>query len=177
MDERVAQPEPLDGHERSRERKLLGLIAILCGVLIATGLAMPRVTGAAKSAPHVLALDGLAEAHIVEIRDRHGRTVLSGELRSRVDALGNTEKDAGLSDRRGERVIGEVEIELPAGSRTDRRAELEVDIIGLPGGETFTIVIDDRTVASFATDDRGSVDMEVQEGELPAPGNGIEQAR
>ena len=57
---------------------------------------------------------------------------------------------------------------MPAPGRADRRPELEVDIIGLPPRETFSIVIDDRIVGTFTTDDRGSVDMEVQEGEIPA---------
>jgi hypothetical protein len=94
--------------------------------------------------------------------------VLSGEFRTRVDQLGNTEKDAALTDRRGRAVIGEVEIEIPAAAqREHRRPELEVDILGLPAREAFTIAIDDRIVGAFTTDDRGSVDMELQEGEVP----------
>ena len=30
-------------------------------------------------------------------------------------------------------------------------------------------ITDDRTVGTFTTDDRGSVDMELQEGEVPMP--------
>jgi hypothetical protein len=86
-----------------------------------------------------------------------------------MDALGNTEKDAALFDRQGRTVIGEVEVEIPATGRQHRRPELEVDVIGLKPRSTFFIAIDDRLVGSFETDDRGSVDMEVQEGEvLPA---------
>lgn len=48
----------------------------------------------------------------------------------RVRRLGNTEKDAALSDRLGSRVIGEIEVEVPAPNRTGRRPELEVDILG-----------------------------------------------
>ena len=160
----------LEGDEldRSSERRMLALLAVLCGVLIAVGASMPLFAGS-KTRPAPLVLDGMAEAHIVEIRDHRGQTVLSGEFRSRLDGLGNTEKDAALTDRRGRSVIGEVEIELPAASRADRRAELEVDIMGLPANAAFGIVIDDQTVATFSTDDRGSVDMEVQEGEVPSP--------
>ena len=104
---------------------------------------------------------------MVEIRDHRNVAVLSGEFRSSIDLLGNTEKDAALIDRRGRQVIGEVELEIPAKSRTDRRPELEVDILGLPPRQTFTVVVDDRVVGSFVTDDRGSVDMELQEGEMP----------
>jgi hypothetical protein len=104
---------------------------------------------------------------MVEIRDSSGRAILSGEFRSRVDALGNTEKDAPLSDRQGRTVIGEVELEIPAAGRENRRPELEVDILGLPPRQTFSVVIDDRLVGTFITDDRGSVDMELQEGEKP----------
>lgn len=117
-----------------------------------------------------LTLDGLSDAHLVEVRDNHGRAVLTGEFRSRVDAIGNRELDAGLTDAHGATVIGEIEIELPAASRTDRRPELEVDIIGLPPSQPFTLVIDDQIVATFMTDDRGSIDMEVREGEFPPQG-------
>ncbi len=159
-----------DELDRSRERRLLALLAALCAVLIAAGASMPLFAGSGGSTtpPAQIVLDGMAEAHIVEIRDQRGQAVLSGEFRSRLDGLGNTEKDAALTDRRGRTVIGEVELELPAASRPDRRPELEVDIMGLPANATFGIVIDDKMVATFSTDDRGSVDMEVQEGEVPS---------
>ena len=60
-----------------------------------------------------------------------------------------------------------MELEIPAPLREHRRPELEVDIIGLPARETLFIVVDDRIVGTFTTDDRGSVDMELQEGEIP----------
>lgn len=146
------------------ERGLLALLASFCGVVVAAGLAALLLTTQADSSP--LALGDVSEAHIVEIRDRRGEVVVSGEFRSRMDQLGNTEKDAALVDTRGRRVIGEVELEIPAPGRHDRRVELEVDVIGLPAHMTFDVVIDDRTVGTFTTDDRGSVDMELQEGEI-----------
>ena len=152
--------------EHSAERGLLGVLAVFCGLLIVSGAAMPIVTGG-RASPAAFALGDVSEAHIVEIRDRRGETVLSGEFRVHVDMLGNTEYDAALTDRRGRPVIGEVELEIPAPFRQNRRPELEVDIIGLAGRESFSIVIDDRMVGTFTTDDRGSVDMELQEGEIP----------
>jgi hypothetical protein len=166
MEETNTSIQP-NANERSTERRLLGVLGLLCGLLIAGGLAVPILTGE-NATPSPVALGDVSEAQIVEIRDHRGETVLSGEFRSRVDMLGNTEKDAALTDRRGRTVVGEVEVEVPAPLRENRRPELEVDIIGLPGRETFSIVIDDRIVATFMTDDRGSVDMEVQEGEIPA---------
>lgn len=156
----------LDTVERSGERRLLGLLAILCGVLMAIGAAIPIVTGEQRAAAPIV-LGDVAQAHLVEIRDQRGQTVLSGEFRSHVDAAGNTEKDAALVDRQGKSVIGEVELEIPAPGRTNRRPELEVDILGLPARATFTVVVDDRTVGAFTTDDRGGVDMELLEGEVP----------
>ena len=152
--------------ERSSERRLLGRLAICCGLPIIIGIAMPGLTGD-KASRAAIALGDISEAHIVEIRDHRGETVLSGEFRSRVDLLGNTEKDAALTDRRGRTVIGEVELEIPAPTRVNQRPELEVDIIGLPPRGAFAVVIDDRIVGTFTTDDRGSVDMELQEGEIP----------
>ena len=149
------------------EVQLLGLLAAICGLVIAAGIAVPMLSGGAGTAPASITLGDVSEAHIVEIRNQSGEVVVSGEFRSSIDPLGNAEKDAALFDRRGRSVIGEVELEVPAPNREERRVELEVDIIGLPARQTFAVVIDDRVVATFTTDDRGSIDMELQEGEIP----------
>ncbi len=154
--------------EGSRERRTLVLLALGCGLLILGGVAV-RTIAPEPATPPVVTLGDVSEADIVEIRDHRGTTVFSGEFRTRLDLLGNTEKDAALFDRRGRAVIGEVEIEIPAAGRSDRLPELEVDVIGLPPNENFTVVIDDRIVGRFGTDDRGSVDMELQEGESTSP--------
>jgi hypothetical protein len=154
--------------DRTSRQAALLLLAI-CVPLIAGGAAWTARTSRIE-APTFL-LGDVSESHLVEIRDARGSSVLSGEFRSRSDAVGNTEKDAGLFDRSGRRVIGEIEIEVPAPGRENRRPELEVDVIGLAPRQTFSIVIDDRIVGRFVTDDRGSVDMELQEGEVP-PGSG-----
>jgi hypothetical protein len=147
-------------------RPILAL-AIVCTLIAASAAwlqsKMPDAT------PVALTLGNVSQAEVVEIRDQAGSTVLSGEFRSRRDVLGNTEKDAALTDPAGSRVIGEIEVEVPAPNRTDRRPELEVDILGLQPRSSFTVVIDDRPVASFMTDDRGSIDQELQEGEVVPP--------
>ena len=152
--------------ELARGKWPLVFLALLCGLLIAGGVVLNVRFDDAKATP--LTLGDVSDATIVEVRDQHGATVLSGEFRSRVDRLGNTEKDAALAGRDGRTVIGEVELEIPEPRRENRRPELEVDIMGLAPSQTFTIVIDDRTVATFVTDDRGSVDRELQEGEHPS---------
>ncbi len=153
---------------RANERKAMALLFLVCGLLMAGGVAFGLVVKPAGREA-ALELGDVSEAHVVEIRDHRGVTVLSGEFRSRVDALGNTEKDAALLDRRGRQVVGEVELEVPATGRENRQPELEVDIMGLEPRQAYTVVVDDRDVAMFTTDDRGSIDMELQEGELPAP--------
>ena len=151
-----------NGHRKA------GLVLLaICLPLIATG-GIWAASRAGEPNLKPVALGDASSSHLVEIHDESGKSVLYGEFRSRVDRLGNTEKDAALFDRRGRNVIGEVEIEVPAPGRQDRRPELEIDIIGLPPRQTFSIVIDDRVVGQFITDDRGSVDMEVQEGEVPS---------
>ncbi len=154
-----------------RERRTRLLLAVLCGPLIAGGMVLTSGRDAANARQPVT-LGDVSSADLVEIRNHGNDTVLSGEFRVRQDMLGNTELDAALHDRDGDAVIGEVEIEIPVAGRGDRRPELEVDIIGLAPRETFTVAIDDRIVGSFTTDDRGSVDMELQEGELPGLGGG-----
>ena len=162
-------PSPVDLHVyRDAGRQLLVQLMLVCGLVMAGGMLMATLTDTNRT-PSAMTLGDVSEAHIVEIRDRRGVTVLSGEFRSRVDMLGNTEKDAALMDRRGRTVIGEVEIEIPAPTREHRRAELEVDVMGLRAGEMFVVVVDDRSVGTFTTDDRGSFDMELQEGETSLP--------
>lgn len=153
--------------EPTGARRQLIFLGLICGLLMAAGIAVNVWIGDATA--QSLTLGDVSDADIVEIRDHRGVSVLSGEFRSRVDMLGNTEKDAALSNRDGRTVIGEVELEIPEPTRENRRPELEVDIMGLAPRQTFTIVIDDRVVASFVTDDRGSIDRELQEGESPAP--------
>ena len=102
----------------------------------------------------------MSEATFVEIRRVDGTVEMSGELRSRVDALGNVEKDAALLGPRREQVIGEIEIEIPRRDAVDQRQELEVDVISLRPHTTYHVILNDRAVAAFDTDDRGSVDVE-----------------
>lgn len=156
---------------RVRSRKPLTVLALLCAIPLAASIAVTGGLSAPDAVSAVTGLTSVGDAHLVEIRNADNVAVLSGEFRSRQDALGNTEKDAALTDRGGRKVIGEVELEVPAAGRENRRPELEVDIMGLAPRQAFTVVIDDRVVGTFTTDDRGSVDMELQEGELPAVGN------
>jgi hypothetical protein len=156
--------------ERAAERRALWLLLAVCGALIAGGTALPVAVDKQLMEPAVVRLGPVADAQIVEIRDHAGVTRLSGEFRRRVDSLGNTELDAALTDRQGRRAIGEVEVEVPGPDRGDRQAELEVDVMGLAPLERFTVFIDDRPVGVFTTDDRGSIDRELQEGEATAGG-------
>jgi hypothetical protein len=159
--------ERADSQSTADERRLLAVIAGSCALLVAAGLVGPSLVGARSALP-ALTLGDVTDAHIVEIRARSGATLLSGDFRTRVDAVGNIEKDAALTDPTGRRVIGEIELEIPAAGRPNRRTEIEVDVMGLPASATFLVAIDDRVVGSFTTDDRGSFDMELQEGEVPA---------
>jgi hypothetical protein len=158
------EPPKVDIAPNMSEGKAALLLVVVCGLLITVGVA---TSGDTATAQQPVALGDVSNAQVVEIRDARGAVVLTGEFRSQVDKLGNTEKDAPLSDRKGKTVIGEVELEIPAESRTNRRPELEVDVMGLPPRQAFSVVIDDRFVGSFTTDDRGSIDMELQEGEIP----------
>jgi hypothetical protein len=110
----------------------------------------------------VTQLRDLSGATFVEIRTLRGDVVISGELRNHVDPLGNIEKDAALLSARHERVIGEIEIEIPRQGSTDLRQELEVDVISLQPLTAYQVFIDDRPVATFNTDDRGSIDIELE---------------
>ena len=145
------------GDMERQARKLFLAFVTVCGLFLAVGVAL----GSGRRARPPLVMGDLSDAQIVEIRDDAGATILSGEFRLRIDSLGNLERDAALTDRSGAKVIGEVEIDIPAAGASDGRQELEVDIIRLAPRASFTVVIDDRPVAGFNTDDRGSVDIEI----------------
>jgi hypothetical protein len=55
----------------------------------------------------------------------------------------------------------------------NRKPQLEVYITGLKPRHTYSIVIDDRIVGSFSTDDHGSTDIQLQDGAVPNPLDGI----
>lgn len=156
---------------RTSHRMAFTLVAVLLPVVIA-GFIVQASVDLPASESITATLSEVADGHLVEIRDARGTVVLSGEFRSRVDSLGNTEKDAELTDMQGRTVIGEVELEIPATGRDHRRPELEVDVIHLQPRQHYTVVIDDRTVGRFTTDDRGSADLELQEGETLADASG-----
>jgi hypothetical protein len=144
------------------------MAVVLSGILlpmVAAGFLVQASTESAPVAVVTVSLSQATEGHLVEIRDSRGAVVLSGEFRSRVDSLGNIEKDAELAGPQGQTVIGEVELEFPAAGREHRRPELEVDVIHLQPRQRYSVVIDDRIVGTFVTDDRGSADLELQEGE------------
>jgi hypothetical protein len=149
--------------EPGAERRMaVTLYSVLLPLVVAAFIVQASVDR--PSAATVSTLSQVADGQLVEIRDADGAVVLSGEFRARVDSLGNTEKDAELTDQQGRSVIGEVELEIPAAG-LDRRLELEVDVIHLQPRQRYTVVIDNQTVGTFITDDRGSADLELQEGE------------
>ena len=146
------------GIDARQERRLALALVTLCSPFIIIAV----VLGVGNGMGQPVQWGDLSEAQIVEIRAADGRTVLSGEFRTRTDPMGNIEKDAALTDRSGSQVIGEVEIEVPGANRSDQRQELEIDIISLPSNALFTVVVDDRPTATFTTDDRGSIDLEIE---------------
>jgi hypothetical protein len=141
------------------DRIPLALVVMLAAFL-AIGLAVARFGPARDDAAD--RLPDLTHAQLVEVRDASGRTILSGEFRERADTMGNTERDAALVERGGRHVIGKIEIGIPGPNAMTPAQELEIDIMELQPNTKHSIFIDDREVATFTTDDRGSIDMKIQ---------------
>ena len=140
------------------DRMPAALAGLLGGFLVA-GLLASRLVPAAGEPGSTL--PDLSHAQLVEVRDARGRTVLSGEFREREDPLGNITRDAALVDRPGHHVIGEIEINVPGPHSMAPGQELEIDIIEMRPNSKYSLFIDDREIATFTTDDRGSIDMEI----------------
>jgi hypothetical protein len=134
--------------------RVLGAVLLVALIFALPGWWLaPRASSSAE-------LADLSDATFVEIRTPDGTVVMSGEFRARVDSVGDIEKDAALLGNRQDEVIGEIEIEIPRRGSNDPRQELEVDIISLQPRSPYQVFINDRPVAAFTTDDRGSVDVE-----------------
>ena len=157
--EATAAPESVQGAYPAG-KALAGLLCLVFAVVLPAWWLVPARTSAAPQ------LADLSDAMLAEIRTISGAVVMSGEFRNRVDSLGNIEKDAALLGSRRERVIGEIEVEIPRADAADPRQELEVDVISLEPRTTYHVYINDRSVAMFTTDDRGSVDVEFVSGTL-----------
>jgi hypothetical protein len=136
---------------------LVRMVAVIALCLAAAWLLAPSAV-TARVRPNQVR--DLSDATFVEIRTLRGNVVMSGELRDHVDALGNVEKDAELMGEHFDRVIGEIEVEIPRAGETNRGQELEVDVISLEPTTTYQVFINDRPAVTFVTDDRGSVDVE-----------------
>jgi len=143
---------------RDYDRVPLTLVALLAAFLLAGVLASRFATEVPAAGA---TLPDLSGAHVVEVRDASDRTVLSGEFREHVDALGNMERDATLIERGGRHVIGKIEVAVPGPNAMAAAQELDVDIIELSPNAKYSIFIDDHEVAAFNADDRGSIDMKV----------------
>ena len=149
----------MSDRSRDYDRIPLGLVSLLAAFLV-VGLAASRfgpVTPAAMPT-----LPDLSTAQVVEVRDVSGRTVLSGEFREHIDAVGNIEKDADLVERGGRHVIGEIEIGIPGPAAMPSGQELDIDIIELRPNTKHSIFIDDREVAALTADDRGSINVKLR---------------
>ena len=135
----------------------LSILGIVGTLLFAAWVMAPS----SENSPAPIGPVDLTDATFVEIRTLDGKVVMSGELRNHVNPLGGVEKDAALLGPHQERVIGEIEIEIPRPNSPNPQQELEVDIISLQPRTTYDVVVNDRPALRFTTDDRGSVDMEV----------------
>ena len=144
---------------RNYDRIPLALVGVLA-LFLTAGAAATWLAPASDDPPP---LPDLSEAQLVEVRNASGRTVLSGEFREVVDPLGNMTRDADLN-RQGHHVVGEVEIRVAGPTSIAPGQELEIDLVEMESNTKYSLFIDDREVATFTTDDRGSIDMEVQAG-------------
>src|SRR5687768_10312533 len=95
--------------DEQRTRRIRLLLALLCVPLLISGITLSSATPGGEVLTRE-ALSQVREASIVEVRDNQSRAVLLGEFRAHTDVLGNIEFDAALYDRKGVKVIGEVEL-------------------------------------------------------------------
>ncbi len=138
-------------------RVLLSIVGFTAAVVL---LAAMVASFRPPAPPNEVSFRDLTDASFVEIRTADGEVVMSGELKDRPNNLGGVEKDAALLGRGFQRVIGEIEIEIPRPGTANPSQELEVDVISLQPRREYHVVVNDHLVARFTTDDRGSIDVE-----------------
>ena len=139
-----------------RRLPVIGLIVVCLGAAYAVAQSAPR--------PSVIpaAIGDLATAVQAEVRGADGQVVLAGQFGEASLDGNETERSARLTATAGSQATGTAEIELVTrGNTIERELELEAD--GLAANTSYTFVIDQQTAATFTTDARGSVEIELKD--------------
>jgi hypothetical protein len=145
--------------ERMTRMGLAGMVTVLCAVA-AVGIA--RLDGADREAPLPAALGDLSRATAVQVKDAEGRVVLEGTFGAeQTDDDGAKERKAVLAAPNG-KGNGEAEIEVVGGSAP--RVDLEIEVEGLAGGQTFSVHVDGQHAATITTDAGGDCEVELSSG-------------
>src|SRR5687768_9255588 len=104
-------------------------------------------------------------AATAEIRDAQGQVVLRGTFMLEEEEDDDIERKATLAGTTGGEVIGEAEVEFATEMPVDQ--EVEFAARGLVAGASYTLMVDERALATVAADERGRIALEL---DVPLPG-------
>jgi len=104
-------------------------------------------------------------AATAEIRDAQGQVVLRGTFMLEEEEDDDIERKATLAGTTGGEVIGEAEVEFATEMPVDQ--EVEFAARGLVAGASYTLMVDERALATVAADERGRIAVEL---DVPLPG-------
>ncbi len=140
--------------KRARTGLTLGLLAI--------AVASPWLGGRVAAQGNHLPSDigDLSAAKRIEIKDSRGQAVLCGQFVRQPTVGDEIEREAELSGCGGaSKASGEAEVESQMeGGR--REQEVELSVLNLAPGATYSVHIDSQLVGRFTTNESGAADVE-----------------
>jgi hypothetical protein len=130
--------------------------------LLAMAVASPWPGGRVAAQGNYLPADigDLSAAKRIEIKDGSGRAVLCGEFVRQPTIGDEIERESELSGCGGaSKASGEAEVESQTeGGRLEQ--EVELSVLNLAPGATYSIHIDSKLVGRFTTNATGAADVE-----------------
>jgi hypothetical protein len=110
-------------------------------------------------------LDNLAAVKVVEIRDGGGRVILGGNFTITTKQNGEVEGVAPLAASGVDSdAAGKAEIEISNKKNGVVEKEFEIEVRNLAAQTPYLLFIDGQQAASFTTDPRGEVELEMTNG-------------
>jgi hypothetical protein len=107
-------------------------------------------------------LDNLGAVKLVEIRDEGGRVILGGNFTLTTEKNGEVEGTALLAASGVDPdAVGEAEIEISNKKNSFTEKELEAEVKNLAANTSYNLFIDGQQAASFKTNHRGAVELEM----------------
>lgn len=136
-------------------------------LLIAFGISLGSavVTAQTRDTGIPSSIGDLNSAQLVEVRDRSGKVLLNGTLKTESTKANEIEREADLVSPEGGKGKGEVSVEVERKEKNgtvETKDEIELDVKHLPGVTECELFIDGVRAGSFVTSKSGKGELKLE---------------